>query len=566
MPGLVGFTANAVEPTDRESSLRAMQDLLVHHAWNAKDPLCVGEGICATRVAPSALRGPAQPYEGDGVRVWLEGEWFNHTELLGTGGDVLGDAEALGRLYLTDDSLNFLPRVDGIYSAVIHDSKQMRLHLVTDRYGLAPLYWTRRRGGLVWASEFKAMLGLSGWTPRIDHSALDEFLGHWYIMADHTWFEDVRALPPGTLMTVDLQTHRQETTRYWSFHAITPVDGRLSETELADELGRRLIESVRERCRTEHGERMGLTLSGGLDSRAILAAAPDHVRPLCCVTFGAPGCRDIRYARQAAALRHDEHHCLDLGADRWLESRFPGVWWSEGQNSLMHMHALAHWPHMKQLFDVNLNGFLGDAIGGGSYMGNPSYTETWGFQNRGGRWMRSGLRMTDAYIHQRMPFFDNDFVDLALSIPPAMRRGSYVYCRALLQAFPLYFRSIPWQKTGLRITTSRLRNRLHETYRHFMRVAGARLIPAGRRRIDFVNYAAMIREEPAWRTISEILRDREAVYPEFVAREKVYQQLDLHASGLDRSKVLLHFLTLEIWLRQVFQGKYRPETTPCAGL
>src|SRR5665648_996009 len=88
----------------------------------------------------------------------------------------------------------------------------------------------------------------------------------------------------------------------------------------ADELGRLLIHAVAERAQPE--ERVAVSLSGGLDSRAIVAATAPRDEALPAVTFGRPGCVDIAIARRVAALKGACHEVVSITSDNWLAPRF----------------------------------------------------------------------------------------------------------------------------------------------------------------------------------------------------------------------------------------------------
>ena len=50
----------------------------------------------------------------------------------------------------------------------------------------------------------------------------------------------------------------------------------------------------------------------------------------------------------------------------------------------------------------------------------------------------------------------------------------------------------------------------------------------------------------------------DALYPEYAAREKALAWWDQVLAGEDRSTEVGRVLTLEIWLQQVYAGRYRP--------
>lgn len=561
MPGILGFTIRQDEAAQAAGDGARMQAMLRHFQTHVAEPLFADGRIVAARVGNGIVQRQAQPAVGPGVRVWLHGEFYNHDRIdrLRCAGSQ-GDAGVLRDLYLADRGLGFLNDIDGVYSAVIYDEAAGKLVLLIDRYGLQHLYWTVHRGQLAWASEYKAMLALPGFAPRIDPETLEDYFGIGYPTGDRTWFRGVEVLPAGAVLTWDIASAKMNKRRYWFWTDIQPM-AHVDTPAVAEELGRRFVDAVRRRV--NEGERVGVTLSGGLDSRAVLAAVPDSVRPLHAITFGKPDSPDVRIARRAARLKGAVHHVYCLSAKNWLQPRLDGVWWTDGQDNVLDMHRLTFLAAEQPLFNINLCGFLGDATIGGSYLNDPAHDEIWKFDNRGRRYIMTGTLMVQAVAWMRMPFFDNAFMDLAISVPPNMRAKSAMYNKMLLRTFPQYFLNLPWQKTGLPIDWNE-----RPGVRHFMRRCGIigrdltrqmglKWFPLRR---DFYDYRRWILQEPARSFFRQILLAPDAIYPQYVSPDRVREDLALHEQGQDLSEKLCHYLSFEIWLQQAFAGRFRP---PC---
>lgn len=123
-------------------------------------------------------------------------------------------------------------------------------------------------------------------------------------------------------MTFRLAEGRLAQQTYWSWDEIAPIAGN-NPRELADELGTRFRTAVERRTTRQ----TGLTLSGGLDSRAILAAMPHAPKTF---TFGRPNSADVRLAalvplpidyanwsRRAPGKTLCDHLLNDATADLW---------------------------------------------------------------------------------------------------------------------------------------------------------------------------------------------------------------------------------------------------------
>ena len=95
-------------------------------------------------------------------------------------------------------------------------------------------------------------------------------------------------------------------TRYWDMGQAPPVSPTISLDEAIEEGARLLTRATEDAMRGDW--RIGVYLSGGLDSRAIAAMLAEQGCKLQTFTFGQPGCRDEHYARQIAAAIHAHHH------------------------------------------------------------------------------------------------------------------------------------------------------------------------------------------------------------------------------------------------------------------
>jgi asparagine synthase (glutamine-hydrolysing) len=239
------------------------------------------------------------------------------------------------------------------------------------------------------------------------------------------------------------------------------------------------MESVKRRF--NQSEKIGISLSGGLDSRAILAAvdqiAPNY--PGVLYTFGSEDCPDIKIAKMVAARSKWQHYIFNSDSNHWLTSRYKMVRNTDGMLSIMHMHGAEMLESVASFVDVNLNGYCGDVVYGGGWIDRgligvrPSgenlkkhyfgfdatvdYSEPYFdlpireiglYPNRARRFTNMGVVNTLHAINHRLPFFGNQVLDVAFGIPEKHRYSNYAYSTMLKKCFPKYFVDIPWQKTG----------------------------------------------------------------------------------------------------------------------
>ena len=255
----------------------------------------------------------AQPMCNEAGSVWISfnGEIYNYRELrhqISTHGHVFtsdSDTEVILRGYELWGEAIF-PRLDGMFAIALWDARDRRLRLVRDRFGIKPLY-LHRRGGILFASEIRALLA-SGLVPRrLDPVALDQFLAYQTVPSPRTLVRDVEMLPPGTIVSVD-EAGRMSEQRYWDLlasadHPSEPVGPHTASREV----GERLARSVREHLVSDVP--VGVFLSGGIDSSVLVSLVRQAGVTPKTFTVSFPGTHqdEAPFARAIAAAFETEH-------------------------------------------------------------------------------------------------------------------------------------------------------------------------------------------------------------------------------------------------------------------
>lgn len=550
-----------------------MQDIITHHTFYVKDSIFCDKNICSSCSTNGAIKRAPQPYVQDGLFVWLDGEIFNAEDFNDATGRRANSGEAaLLSLYLNNKDLSFLEKIDGIYSAVIYDPKKGMVYLITDRYGLRYLYYTVYENSLIWASEVKAILETPGYIPKIDPESVTDFFSNGYMLDNSTWFKDIELLPAGTVLSWDLKSGSHKKYTYWSLEKIETLDDIADDDEIAWKMGNLLVDAIKKRCK--NGERIGIALSGGLDSRAITAAIATKTNfQATAFTYGKEGCSDVKIAKMVTGIKGMPHRIFAMDERNWLFSRIQGIWWTDGQFDMMHMHEVGFLKEIKELCDVNFDGYWGDAVFGGCYMNDPHFSEVYMLNNRSRRFIAMGIKLVNVYVEERLPFCDNKLVEYAFALPREKREHSHSYKRMLMKYFPDYYRKISWQETGCPISWPEILIKLSKYKNIIMNHYIVQILSRIGIHYDspyyFTNYAKWIRQEPAKSFFTEVLKSDDAIYPQYLSKERVLYELEKHFKGSDFSANLCRYLTFEIWLQQVYNKKYRPPVgdihTPATG-
>lgn len=272
MCGIAGYTS--LDPqTDRAPLLRQMANALRHRGPDDEGfHLEPGVGLAMRRLSIVDLECGQQPIanEDGSVRVICNGEIYNYVELragLEARGHRLktqGDVETLVHLY-EEHGLEMLAHLRGMFAFALWDSRRRRLFLARDRLGKKPLHYVEADGTLTFSSEIAPLLDqrLASW--EIDPEALAAYLQFGFISAPRTIVRQVQKLPPAHYLL--WQNGRVTVERYWSYRREPKFAG--SYDEAREEVRATLDESLRLRLRSDVP--VGLLLSGGLDSNALLA-------------------------------------------------------------------------------------------------------------------------------------------------------------------------------------------------------------------------------------------------------------------------------------------------------
>ena len=366
MPGIVGFV--------QECSAEAAGRLLDQMAQALEsDPryrreLHFEAGLGLGRLSLGITNPGAQPaWNGDrSIAMVMEGELFQEPErakrLRASGWIPPTGAEAdhMNRLF-EEAGEEFIPELNGAFSLAIWDRARRRLLLVSDRLGLHPLYFAEVPGGILFSSGVRALLADPRVPRGVDLTAMAEFLTFDHVLRDRTFLKGVRLLPQGTILT--WQDGRTSLRQYWkpTFRSVHPIR---KEEDYSHELLEHLRLAVKRQHRLK--PQAALLLSGGLDSRALLAVLAeqeggDQLRTL---TWGIPGCDDARSASETARRVGADHHFCELRPDWLLSLGWEAVRVTDGMGNVVNLHAIAPLKDELAWANVMYKGFLGDAMFG----------------------------------------------------------------------------------------------------------------------------------------------------------------------------------------------------------
>ena len=263
-----------------------------------------------------------------GLAIVFNGCIYNHHELrreleaLGHRFFSTGDTEVILKAYRQwgDD---FVDHLIGMFAFCIVERDSGRVVLGRDRLGIKPLYLAEVGGKLRFASTLPALLAGGGIDTSIDPVALHQYLTfHSVVPAPRTILRGVRKLPPATLLVVEPDGRRHETTYWRTEFGRHPEHEGWSAHDWEDAVLAALRTAVDRRMVADVA--VGCLLSGGLDSSLVVGLlAEAGVRDLLTFSIGFESHGGIegdefRYSDVVAERFATDHHRIRIPSERLL--------------------------------------------------------------------------------------------------------------------------------------------------------------------------------------------------------------------------------------------------------
>ncbi|MDQ6808604.1 MAG: asparagine synthase (glutamine-hydrolyzing), partial [Verrucomicrobiota bacterium] len=280
--GVIDLVGRRMVP---DEVIRRMAGAIVHRGPDEDGFLQrPGIALASRRLSIVGLADGRQPIsnEDQSVQVVFNGELFDYVERraeLQTRGHRFVthcDTEIIPHMW-EDSHEGMFERLRGQFAIALWDERRQRLTLGRDRFGIAPLYWSRQGDWLLFGSEIKALLA-SGMVPAIpDLRGIDHIFTFTAMPGPITCFEGVQLLRPGHYLQIT-PGHKNgtdpviEERAYWVMDFPDQGDEISGDPkQLIDEFEQLLLSAVEKRLRADVP--VGAYLSGGLDSSMIVAMA-----------------------------------------------------------------------------------------------------------------------------------------------------------------------------------------------------------------------------------------------------------------------------------------------------
>jgi asparagine synthase (glutamine-hydrolysing) len=211
----------------------------------------------------------------------------------------------------------------GMFAFAIYDRQQQLCFLARDRLGIKPLYYAPSPGRIRFASSLPALLASGSVDTTIDPVALHhQFTLHGVVPAPLTIFKGVRKLKPGHVMRVPLQG-MPLTMPYWDLTARRPQEAK-DEHEWMELIHHALGKAVQRRMLASDVP-VGVLLSGGLDSSLLVALLAEQGQEnLQTFSIGFEDQpeetgSEFYYSDQVVERYQTDHHKIQISNDHVIE-------------------------------------------------------------------------------------------------------------------------------------------------------------------------------------------------------------------------------------------------------
>lgn len=484
--------------------------------------------------------------------------------------------------------------VNGQFVLVVFDTATQKATIINDRFGFRQLYYLRGRHSLHFGSQIKSVIALKGSQPELSPNGIAQFLFFGYHIGEDTSFQDIRILPPASVLTFGADTF--EVKSYWS--PVYRADESTNPTSLFSRMETAVDRQV------AGGGAKGILLSGGMDSRIVAHELVKRDPSLVAFTFGFPNSMDVQFARHISEVLGIEHHILQFQPERWKEHIPMVVEQTEGEASFHHYKSIQFHPFMASKCNTIMTGLSGDMILGSfieqdhletydaarmadylfvKFLEHPvehlkvllpedsfelmqsalkatirgaldksrnriaaDILDEWNIQNRQRRFILMGPASDRYRFNIRSPFFDYDFYDYSLRIPAAKRYKEKMYLQALWQGMPK-LQGTPWQKTGkLPFPDAEAPPCFDVRLKALSDISGQELLFSNASlKKEFVDFGKLLREAYSVPEISELLFGSNYKWHAFFDCDRLTRIVGEHMSGTaDNFTLICKLITL----------------------
>lgn len=268
MTFFAGIYARQADKNIPDTLIQALRSTLSRHPEDAKNrEEFVDDRVYLAKVDIGALKEPGS-FSGNELTAYLAGDPLLQHDPTTPPGSRLDSLRDLA-MDLSADRQVALRACRGTYCATIYDHKQQRLFLVSDKLGVRPVYCWILPDYILFSTALRVLEDFSHFKKSLDLQGVAEIACFGYPLSDRTPYTDIYTLHAGEVLVCDKNGLKRQ--RYWRWDVLpeSNISKQKSENEIPGQLYEAFIDAVKIRLRKQ--ETVAALLSGGLDSRAVVA-------------------------------------------------------------------------------------------------------------------------------------------------------------------------------------------------------------------------------------------------------------------------------------------------------
>ena len=214
-------------------------------------------------------------------------------------------------VHLYEEDPSFPRGLNGRFHGLLADRNRGTAVLFNDRYGMNRIYYHESKDAFYFAAEAKAILAVCPELRRTDPRSVGEFVACGAVLENRTLFEGIHVLPLASAWRFRNGSLERKSNyfdpREWEEQET--LDPESYYGELREVFTRNLPRYF------DGHERIAMSLTGGLDTRMILACRKPEAGSLPCYTFGSMfrDNQDVRVARRVAEICNQPHEVIIAG-------------------------------------------------------------------------------------------------------------------------------------------------------------------------------------------------------------------------------------------------------------
>ncbi|MFW9879068.1 MAG: asparagine synthetase B family protein [Candidatus Thorarchaeota archaeon] len=620
MPGLVGIASiKSIDPKLFEQMVESLRDENFY-----KVDKYLNSNIGLARVHLGIFNPTSQPVfnEDKTLCIFMDGKIYGYEDDLKRLEDKghkfveRNDPEYCLHLYeeLGD---KFTKDLNGSFVIVIIEINQNKMIIVTDRYGHKIINYLIQNDTFYFSSKISSLFLDSSVKKELNDIAISDYFAFGKMLGTKTLFKNIEILPYASIVT--FENGKLSIKKYWDFEY--KPDYNKSEEDFIDEMINTFKTAMEIRFKDQYN--YGIGLSGGLDSRTMVAALPDEMKEkITAYPHGEIGCYDIKIARSIAKKLRIKLNPIYISSEMFLKNPTESIQLTDGLNTigsnyLQKVSRLMRKDNCDVVFigigldtfitnptmsrkilesksdeEVLMNSFNGYRFFSDkelSQLFNKKYyskvkdlplksfrEEFFKYKddnlanrydhfdncNHCMRLQPLGFVLWRTAIETVVPAFDNDFVNVTLTIPPESRFFYHLYRKFLMKLSPelakiksnhtLLSADAPIKLWKISLSILDRINKFKERIYRFSK--GRIYFPNKHMFLNLDNY---FKRNDTWKKLlKDILFNKNALYKKYINQDfvkyLVNQQLEGRANYVSK---IIYLISFELFLREFIEEK-----------